>query len=335
MRTPAARASLSASAFAVVLALALALALAAAQPVAAGYPDQPIRLIVPVTAGSLSDVVSRRIAAAAGAIIGRPFVVDNLPGANFVRGSVACKDARGDGYTLCALPTTSITFNPFLVDNLAYDPARDLKGVIMLGRYTVGLVASPTIPVNSMDALKAYAQSNPGKLNFGTYGPASSANVFRRFLDDRWHTDIAEVAYKGASELVLALMKGEIQMTWTALGNWTVNPDESKGRILVQGSDPRSPQFPDVANYRQAGLGDFPLSTWLGLFAPATTPDAVVTKINGAIAKAIAAPAVTRFLIDQGMEPEVTGAAEFARTIAREREATGRLIAKFNIPKMQ
>lgn len=320
---------------ALTLALGSGLALPATTAVAAGYPDQPIRMIVPVTAGSLSDVVSRRVAADAGAIMGRPFVIDNLPGANFVRGSVACKDARADGYTLCALPTTSITFNPFLVDNLAYDPARDLKGVIMLGRYTVGLVVSPTVPVKTMDQLKAYARSNPGKLNFGTYGPASSSNVFRRFLNDRWHTDIAEVAYKGASELVLALMKGEIQMTWTALGNWTVNPNDSKGRILVQGSDPRSPQFPDVPNYRQAGLGNFPLSTWLGLFAPAKTPDAIVTQINGALAKAIAAPKVTKFLIDQGMEPEVTSAAEFAATIAREREATGRLIGKFNIPKMQ
>jgi len=320
------------------LASSLSLALAAAfafSAAAQNYPTRPITMIVPVTAGSLSDVVSRRIAVEAGAIMGQPWVIDNRPGANFVRGTLGCKDARGDGYTVCSLSTSSITFNPYLIDDLPYDPARDLKSVIMLGKFTVGLVVSPRIPVKTMEELKAYAQANPGKLNFGTYGPASTANVFRHFLNDRWHTDITEVAYKGASELVLALIKGEIQMTWTALGNWTDNPDDSKGRILVQGSDPRSPQFPNIPNYREAGLGSFPLSTWLGLFAPGQTPNAIVAQINSAVARTINEPKVTEFLQSQGMEPDVTSADEFSRTIARELEESGALIRKYKIPKMQ
>jgi tripartite-type tricarboxylate transporter receptor subunit TctC len=211
----------------------------------------------------------------------------------------------------------------------------DLKSIIMLGKFTVGLVVSPRVPVRTMDELKSYAQANPGKLNFGTYGPASTANVFRHFLNDRWNTDVTEVTYKGASELVLALIKGEIHMTWTALGNWADNPNESKGRILVQGSDPRSPQFPNIPNYREAGLGSFPLSTWLGLFAPGETPNAIVAQLNGAVAKAINKPEVTEFLLNQGMEPNVTSADEFSRTIARELEESGQLIRKYKIPKMQ
>jgi len=318
------------------LKLGIALWAAMALPAAAqNYPARPITMIVPVTPGSLSDVVARRIAVDAGAIMGQPWITDNRPGANFVRGALGCKDARGDGYTVCALSTSSITFNPYLVDNLPYDPRHDLKSVVMLGKFTVGLVVSPTIPVKTMDELKAYAQANPGKLNFGTYGPASTANVFRHFLNDRWNTDITEVAYKGASELVLALTKGEIQMTWTALGNWADNPNEGKGRILVQGSDPRSPQFPNIPNYREAGLGSFLLSTWLGLFAPGETPDAIVAQLNGAVAKAINEPKVTQFLHDQGMEPYVTGADEFSHMITGELEESGQLIRKYKIPKMQ
>ena len=317
------------------LSLALAVAAFALSAEAQNYPTRPITMIVPVTAGSLSDVVSRRIAVDAGAIMGQPWVTDNRPGANFVRGSLACKDAHGDGYTVCSLSTSSITFNPYLIDDLPYDPVHDLKSVIMLGKFTVGLVASPTIPVRTIDELKTYAQANPGKLNFGTYGPASTANVFRHFLNDRWKTDILEVAYKGASELVLALIKGEIQMTWTALGNWVDNPNESKGRILVQGSDPRAPLFPNIPNYREAGLGSFPLSTWLGLFAPGETPKTIVTQLNGTVAKAINEPKVTEFLLNQGMEPNVTSAGEFSQTIARELEESGQLIRKYKIPKMQ
>ena len=318
--------------------LSLGLALAVVTAFSAGaadYPARPIRLIVPVTPGSLSDVVARRIAVDAGAAMGQAWVTDNLPGANFVRGAVACKDARGDGYTVCALPTTAITFNPYLVDKLSYDPVHDLKGVIMLGKFTVGLVAAPSLPVKTMDELKAYAQANPGKLNFGTYGPASTANVFRHFLNDRWNTDFAEVAYKGASELVLALMKGEIQVTWTALGNWADNPNGNKGRILVQDGDPRSPQFPTVPNYREAGLGSFPISTWLGLFVPSQTPDAIVAQINGAVAKALNKPKVTDFLLHQAMEPEVTSADKFSRKITSELGETGQLIRKYKIPHMQ
>jgi tripartite-type tricarboxylate transporter receptor subunit TctC len=314
------------------LALSVTIALSAA---AEDYPTRSITMIVPVTAGSLSDVVSRRIAVDTGAIMGQPWITDNRPGANFVRGTLACKNARGDGYTVCSLTTSSITFNPFLVDNSSYDPVRDFKSVIMLGKFTVGLVVSPTLPVKTMEELKAYAQANPGKLNFGTYGPASTANVFRHFLNERWNTDITDIAYKGASELVLALIKGEIHMTWTALGNWVDNPNDSKGRILTQGSDPRSPRFADVPNYREAGLGDFPMSTWIGMFVPSETPDAIVTQLNAATAKAINAPAVTEFLINQGMEPYVTSPDEFSRTIAREIEQTGELVRKYKIPKMQ
>ena len=314
------------------LALSVTIALSAA---AEDYPTRSITMIVPVTAGSLSDVVSRRIAVDTGAIMGQPWITDNRPGANFVRGTLACKNARGDGYTVCALTTSSITFNPFLVDNSSYDPVRDFKSVIMLGKFTVGLVVSPTLPVKTMEELKAYAQANPGKLNFGTYGPASTANVFRHFLNERWNTDITEIAYKGASELVLALIKGEIHMTWTALGNWVDNPNDSKGRILTQGSDPRSPRFADVPNYREAGLGDFPMSTWIGMFVPSETPDAIVTQLNAATAKAINAPPVTEFLLNQGMEPYVTSPDEFSRTIAREIEQTGELVRKYKIPKMQ
>src|SRR3954470_17823060 len=174
------------------LALSVTIALSAA---AEDYPTRSITMIVPVTAGSLSDVVSRRIAVDTGAIMGQPWMTDNRPGANFVRGTLACKNARGDGYTVCALTTSAITFNPFLVDNSSYDPVRDFKSVIMLGKFTVGLVVSPTLPVKTMEELKAYAQANPGKLNFGTYGPASTANVFRHFLNERWNTDITEIAY--------------------------------------------------------------------------------------------------------------------------------------------
>jgi tripartite-type tricarboxylate transporter receptor subunit TctC len=321
-----------------ILGAALAALTLAATAMPAGaqpYPNKPIRMIVPVPPGSLTDVIARRIAGEASTILGQPFITENRPGANFMPGAEACRHSRGDGYTVCVFTTSTLTFNPHLIDNIPYNAEKDFKPVINLGTFAGGLVVSPKLAVKSLDELKAYALANPGKLNFGTYGPASSANVFRRYLNDLWKTDIVEVAYKGANELVAALINGELHMTWTALGNWADNPNEAKGRILVQDGDKRSAKLPNVPTYREGGLGDYPIVTWMGLFAPGETPDAIVTQLNAAFAKAITDPKVSEFLTNQIIAPKVTSAAQFAATIAKEREETGKIFRKYNIPKIQ
>jgi len=124
-------------------------------------------------------------------------------------------------------------------------------------------------------------------------------------------------------------------MTWTALGNWADNPGDAKGRILVQDATKRSARLPDVPTYAEAGLGDFPIHTWIGLFAPAGTPDAIVEQVNRQVAEAISKPEITGFLTNQIVEPAVSSAKDFDAYVAREREETGKLLRKFNIPKIQ
>jgi len=299
------------------------------------YPNKPIRVIVPVPPGSLSDTIVRRIGNEVSAVLGQPWINENRSGVNFIPGAETCRRAPGDGYTFCALPTTAITMNPNLVDDLPYHPLRDFKAVINLGLYINGVVASPKLAIKDMAALKAYALANPGKLNLGTYGPASTPNVFRHFLNERWKTDIAEVAYKGANELVAALMNGELHVTFTALGNWVDNPGDSKGHILAQGSDPRSTVFASVPNYREVGIGDFPIQSWLGFFTPAETPDAIVTKMNDVIGKIIKDRKISDFLLAQGIEPRVTSAQVFSASIATELDQTSDLVRKYKIPKIK
>jgi len=307
---------------------------APAPMLAQDYPTKPIRVIVPVPPGSLTDVIARRIAADASAILGQTWIMENRPGANFVPGAEACRHARGDGYTLCVFTTSTVTFNPHLIDNLSYDAERDFTPIITLGMLTGGLVASPKLPIRTISDLREYARANPGKLNFGTYGPASSANVFRHYLNERWGTNITEVAYKGANELVAALVNNEIQMTWTALGNWADNPNDSKGKIMTLDASKRSPLIAHVPTYQEAGLGDYPIQTWMGLFAPAGTPEPIVNQINAAVAKALAQPKLSAFLASQLIETRISSAKEFAATVARERAETGDILRKFNIPKI-
>jgi tripartite-type tricarboxylate transporter receptor subunit TctC len=319
----------------ILLIAAIATALAAPPTRAQPYPNKPIHVIVPVTAGGLTDVVSRRIAAEASPRMGQPWIMENKPGANFIPAAETCRHAKPDGYTLCVFTTSTLTFNPHLIDNLPYNPARDFTPIINLGMFIGGLIASSKLPIKNIGELKALTVSKPGEFNFGTYGPASSANVFRQYLAERWKVSLVEVAYKGSNELITALTSGEIQMTWTALGSWADNPNDSKGRVVALDGAKRSPMLPNVPTYPEAGLGNYPIHTWMGLFAPAGVPDAVVTKVNAVVAEAINTSKLTEFLVNQLIEPATTSAPEFAAYVAREREETGALLRRFNIPKIQ
>jgi tripartite-type tricarboxylate transporter receptor subunit TctC len=314
---------------------AIAVLLAASSAVAQPYPNKPIHVIVPVPAGALTDVIARRIAADASARMGQPWIMENRPGANFMPAAETCHYAKPDGYTLCVFTTSTLTFNPHLIDNLPYDPDRDFKPVINLAMLIGGLVASPKLAVKNIEELRALAVSKPGELNFGTYGPASSANVFRQYLNDRWKTDIVEVGYKGSNELLAALTAGEIHMTWTALGSWADNPGDAKGKIMTLDSDKRSPQIPNVPTYPEAGLGDYPIHTWMGLFAPSGVPDAIIAQVNKAVAEAISTPQMTEYMTKQLIEPVVQSPKDFSTYVASEREATGKIFQKYKIPKIQ
>jgi tripartite-type tricarboxylate transporter receptor subunit TctC len=318
-----------------MLGVSMVAALALTSPLRAQtYPTKPIRVIVPVPPGALTDVMSRRIAAEVQTKLGQPLIMENKPGANFLPAAQTCKEAPGDGYTLCIFTTSTLTFNQHLIDNLPYTP-EDFVPIVNLGGFIGGLVASPKVAAKSLDELRALALSKPGELNFGTYGPASSANVFRQYLNEKWKTNIVEVGYKGSNELLAALLSGEIHMTWTALGSWADNPNDAKGKVLVADSLKRSPKLPNVPLYADAGFNDFPIHTWFGLFAPKGTPQAVVARVHDAVAETINQPAMTQFLINQIIEPSVTSSAEFASYIAKEREATGVIFRRLNIPKIK
>ncbi|MDB5570961.1 MAG: extra-cytoplasmic solute receptor [Hyphomicrobiales bacterium] len=317
-----------------LLAAMAAFSLSASTAGAQDYPTRSIKVILPVPPGSLTDVIARRIGLEAAGKLGQAWVMENKPGSNFLPAAQACKTSRPDGYTLCVFTTSTLTFNPYLIDDLPYDAEKDFRPIINLGALTGGLVASPKLGMADFKQLQELAVAKPGTLFFGTYGPASSANVFRRYLADKWKTTMPEVTYKGANELVSALIAGEIQLTWTALGNWAENPNDSKGKILVSDGSKRAPKIPDVPTYPEAGLGDYPIRTWMGLFAPAGTPDAIVDQVNKVVAEVLRDPKVVDFLSSQIIEAQVSSPAEFSAFIAREREATGQMLRKFNIPKI-
>ena len=304
---------------------------------AQNYPTKPIHVVVPVPAGALTDVLSRKIASVASQKMGQPWIMENKPGANFMPAAEQCRHSAPDGYTLCVFTTSTLTFNPVLIEKLPYDPDKDFQPIINLGMLIGGLVASPKLAgeVKTIDDLKKMALANPAKLNFGTYGPGSSANVFREYINRQWGTNIVEVGYKGSNELLAALIAGEIHMTWTALGSWAENPNNSKGIVLVADSFKRSPRMPNVPLYEEVGIKDYPIQTWMGLFAPKGVPAAIIEQVNKVVAETINDPAVNEFLINQVVEPRPTNVAAFAKQVATERVETAKVLTGLNIPKIK
>ena len=314
---------------------ASALAQGQAQDAAADFPNRSVRFIVGFPPGGATDILARVVGQHLSERWGQTFVIDNRPGAGGNIGAELAARANPDGYTFCVLTTSALTFNPHLIDNLPSNPATDLKAVINLGMFVGGLVASPKLDVKTIDDLKKAMLAKPDGFNFGTYGPSTSPNFFRLFLQERLGVKASEIPYKGASELVSSLVSGELQLTYTALGNWADNPGDAKGRILVQDGARRSARLPNVPTVGEAGLGEFPIKTWIGLFAPGGVPDAIIDQVNRQVGEAINKAEVRDFLIGQIIEPSVTTAKEFSDFVAKERDETGKLFQKYNIPKIK
>ena len=166
---------------------ALAVAILATPALSQSYPNKPIHVIVPVTAGGLTDVVARRIAADASARMGQPWIMENKPGANFIPAAETCRHAKADGYTLCVFTTSTLTFNPFLIDNLPFDPARDFKPIINLGMFIGGLIASPKLAVKNIEELRALTWDaisvddfDPSELEAASLHRGEAAGAHRR-----------------------------------------------------------------------------------------------------------------------------------------------------------
>ena len=313
------------------LALALA-ALVVPLNFARAQDGKPMRLIVHTTAGSNVDVVARRTSQDLSQRTHQPWVVDNRPGANGVIGADACAKSPPDGSTVCMLSLEVMSFNPHLLAKLSYDPDRDFRPVINLFNLYSGLIVSPSLGVNSVHELQGLAVAKRGALNFGTLGAGSYADIFRQWVADRWKTDIVGIPYKGGNLIVNAVMAGEIQLAMSSPGNVYGQLKSGKAKIIAVGSSRRARLLPETQTLAEAGLGDFPSIVWWGLFAPAGTSDAVVSRLNAEVTRLYRETAFVEFLEGQFFEPLLGSPESFAAFIKADRERIGQVVKKFNIP---
>jgi tripartite-type tricarboxylate transporter receptor subunit TctC len=301
---------------------------AAAMPARAqpAYPAKPIRVIVPIAAGSVTDVIMRAASQELTSRLKQPLVIDNRTGASGIIGAEACAKAPPDGYTICAIYTATTSVNPHVFDKLPYDPAKDFAPITNLYYVTGVLVVPAALPVNTVDELKALAIAKPRAVNFGTIGPGSYPEVFLTWLNRQWRTDLPAVPYKGGGPITIALMSGEIQASAVGLGNMIGQVQGGQVRALAVSGAKRSPLFPRVPTFAEAGLSGFAGNLWWGLAAPAGTPKAIIARLNAEFAQLFKEPRFAEFLDGQAVEQAISTPEAYAAFLKADREWTATLI---------
>jgi tripartite-type tricarboxylate transporter receptor subunit TctC len=299
-------------------AAAACVALIATAAWAQPYPTRPIRVVVPFPAGGTTDVLARAAAQKLSETFGQPTVVDNRPGAGGNIGAELVAKSPPDGYTLLMGTVGTHAINPSLYPRMPYDHVKDFAPIILVAGVPNVLVINPTLPVNSVQELIAYAKANPNKLNFASSGNGTSIHLSGELFKTMTGVQMAHVPYKGSAPALQDLMGGSVQLMFDNLPSSLALIKSGKLKALAVTSMTRAAALPDVPTLAESGLPGFEASSWFGLLAPAGTPQAVVLKLNGEVAKWLATPEAREKLLAQGAIAAGGTPEDFARHIAAE-----------------
>jgi len=313
--------------------VALATLLAAAPAGAQNYPDKPIRLIVSIAAGSVTDVIMRAAANELGPRLGQQPVIENKGGASGTPAAQACATSPPDGYTLCVIYHSTLVFNPLLLEKLPYDPDKDFDLITRLFFLIEAIAVNPSLGVNSMADLKTAAQAKPQAFNYGTLGPGSYPELFLKWVNNQWSTSIVAIPYRGGGPIAQALAAGDIQIGNMGLGNFLGLAQGGKLKLLAVSAPKRSALAPDVPTFAEAGIGGYPGRGWWGLAAPKGTPKPILDKLNAEFVKLFSEPKFLAFLDQQAVVSAPGTPADFAAFLKEDRAQAASLIKLANTPR--
>lgn len=290
--------------------LAAALFATACSWAGAAYPDKPIRLIVPFTAGGAADVMARSMGQRLGEVLGQQVLIDNRGGAGGTVGASIAAKAQPDGYTLF-MGAVHHAIAPSIYPKLDYDIEKDFVPIMLLANVPQVVVVNPRrVTQSTLQEFVAYAKKNPGKLNYASAGAGTSHHLAGELFKLQTGTFITHIPYRGAGPMLQDLIAGNVDCGFDGLGSSAQHIKAGRIKALMVAGSQRNPAFPDVPFASEVGLPDYTVTTWYGLWAPKGTPPEAVARITESMRKALATDETRTIWTSNGSEiPNLTGAA--------------------------
>src|SRR6185295_18375936 len=281
----------------------------------AAYPSRPVRIIVPFAAGGGADIISRLLQPHLQQTLGQPFVVENRAGAAGRIGAAMVAKADADGHTLLTTTEASLVIAPHTGAALGYDPRKDFAPISLLTRNTVILVVHPSVPARTLQEFMALARARPGQLFFASSGVGGPNHLAGEIFNRMTGLDIVHVPFVGTGAAIPAVLGNQVAAMWGFTAGLIPFIRDGSLRVLAVGSRERLPVLPEVPTVAEAGVGGYEAASWIGMLAPAATPQPVVGQIFDTVSAAMRLPAVRDPLISTGSEIVLSTPAEFARAI--------------------
>ena len=302
------------------------LSVAAASVLAQGYPDKPLKLVVPFPPGGPTDIVGRLVAQKLAEGIGQPVVVENRPGAGGTVGSTAVARAPADGYTLLYGSSSTLASAPSLYRDLAYDPRTAFAPISLVSRGPIIAAVNAQLPAKTLKDFIALAKSSPGRINYGSAGSGTPPHLAAELFKTVAGVDLVHVPYKGGGPAVSDLAGGQVQVIFEGLPTLLPHIKSGKVRALAITGAKRDPALPEVPTFAEAGLPGYDANFWNGLVAPAGTPAEVIARLNSVLVQALATPEVHAALVRLGLEAAGTTPQQFGDFIAAEIDKWARVV---------
>jgi len=295
----------------------LAFTTCAGSALAQTYPAKPIRIIVPQSAGGSTDLVARPLAKVLGETMGTSFVVENRPGAGSIIGSDAVAKAPPDGYTLLMV-AASFSINPSIYQKLPFDAVADFSPVTQVSAFPNILVVQSSSPIKTVQEFLTTVRAQPGKFNYGSSGIGTGTHLSMEMMKYMAKLDMVHVPYKGGAPAVNALLGGQVQMNLATISTALPHVKSGALRALAVSTGQRWPSTPDLPTLAEAGLKGYDYASWVGMFAPAKTPAAIVNRLWNESAKAARSAEIKTVLAQEAAEPIGNSPEQFASIVERE-----------------
>jgi len=282
------------------------------------YPVKPVRVVIVFPAGGATDIVGRIAYQKVGEQLGQQFIIDNRPGASGTIGASFVAKSPADGYTLMVFSTTLVA-NAHLYKKLPYDALKDFVGITPIAKLIGMLVVHPSMPVKTTKELVALAKARPGEISYGTAGVGAFQHLATSMFANMAGINIVHVPYKGGGPAAIATAGGDVQIMLTPISE--VLPHVKAGRVrpIAVSSDKRTAQFPEVPAIGETVKG-YEFTSWMGTFAPAGTPKAIIDRLNAELKKAVSDPGVASNLNSQSLDPMYMTPEEFAKVVRADYE---------------